>query len=69
MMTVRSGIHGEMAMAGTRMPDRSKVNPYWPAGPDGSRGRDRGRGDVVVGAAMLVEADHEQRVVDVGPGG
>ena len=27
LMTVRSGIHAEMAMAGTRTPDRSNVKP------------------------------------------
>src|ERR1022692_2012285 len=32
--TVRSGIHAEMAIAGTRTPERSKVKSIWPTGAD-----------------------------------
>ncbi len=42
LTTVRSGIHAEMATAGMRTPDRSKVNPISPGGADGSGG---GAGD------------------------
>src|ERR1035441_8861855 len=38
LTTVRSGIHAEIAIAGTRTPDRSNVKPIWPADADGSGG-------------------------------
>jgi hypothetical protein len=34
--TVRSSIQGEIAMAGSRTPDRPKLNPICPGAPDGS---------------------------------
>ena len=44
LTTVRSGIHAEMAMAGTRTPDRSKVKSIWPSGADGPGGGAGGGG-------------------------
>jgi hypothetical protein len=44
LTTVRSGIHGEMAMAGMRTPERSKRKPHWPAGAAGSGGGAGGGG-------------------------
>src|SRR6202042_2450754 len=34
--TDRGGIQAEIAMAGTRTPDRSKPKPSWPSGADGT---------------------------------
>ena len=56
-----SAIQGETAIAGSRTPSRSNVKPIWPAGAAGSGGV-APAGNVVVGAAVLVEHDHQQRV-------
>ena len=42
--TVRSGAHAEIAIAGTRTPDRSNVNPFSPEGAAGSAGGAGGGG-------------------------
>jgi hypothetical protein len=65
LTTVRSGIHGETAIAGTRTPGPVEGEPVLTRGTGRVGGRCRRWGDMVVGAAVLVEVDHEQRVVDV----
>src|ERR1700722_17402889 len=54
--TVRGGIQAEIAIAGTRGPERCSRN---------GRRHERRR-DVIVGAAVLVEGHHEVRVPGVG---
>ena len=64
--TVWSGIQAEIAMAGTRTPDLSKPKFSWPGAEAGCGGGADRRRHVVVGAAVLVEGDDEQRVPGVG---